>query len=85
MELAHYFITKAAPDVEVTFNSVQVCTPLIDFCEGFKPSDGRIRLYARISVFNSGATDVRSQIVVTYSSNNEHITFVDQDQGQLHQ
>ena len=75
MDLAYYLIKKAGIDVTVKFTSVEVCTPLIQFCEGFKPSGGKIWLYAIIEVFNSGITDVKDEITVTYSSNNEHITF----------
>ena len=51
-----------------------ICTPIIQQCEGYRPKSGKIRFYIEFRIRNSGISDMKSQIEYEISANKAYFS-----------
>ena len=68
LETAMTLTGLTAESLRVEFTRAEVCTPLIDECEGFRPSSDTYRFYIVSRIINSGISDYEDDLDLTFSA-----------------
>ena len=72
-------VKMVKPYIWYSVNQNSACTPTIDYCDNYKPKNGKFRIFFEIEFVNSGAVDIVNQISFVAFTDNDYISFVSQE------